>query len=100
MIVGRAETADLRAAFPQKSLRFLCIQATRDVSEIYDADRAGGQKPAFTEDLNAPVLIQGQAPTRRGHHQEKLFALWSQPEPLLQPLKPSSDRPHDFSVVS
>jgi hypothetical protein len=100
MILRTAETANLRAIFPQKSLQLLLIQAIRDVSKIYDADRAGGQKPAFTEDLNAPVLIQGQPFTRRRHHHEKLFGLWSQPEPLLQPLKPSSDRPHDFSGVS
>jgi hypothetical protein len=29
-----------------------------------------------------------------------LLGLWPQAEPLLQPLKPSRDRPHDFSVVS
>jgi hypothetical protein len=99
MIVGSAETADLCAAFPQKPLGFLCIQAARDVSKIYDAYRAGGQRPAFTQDLNAPVLIKGQPPIRRRHHHEKLFGLWPQPEPPLQLLKPSSDRPHDFFLL-
>jgi hypothetical protein len=100
MILSTAETASLRTIFPQKPLQLLRVQALRDVSKIYDADRTGGQIPAFTEDLNAPVLIQGQPSTGRGHDHEELFALWSQPKPLLQPLKPSSDRPHDFSVVS
>jgi hypothetical protein len=68
MILSTAETASLRTIFPQKPLQLLRIQATRDVSKIYDADRTGGQKPAFTEDLNASVLIQGQPPIRRGHH--------------------------------
>jgi hypothetical protein len=57
MILSTAETADLRAIFPQKPLQFLRIQAIRDLAEVHDAHRARGQKPAFTEDLNAPVLI-------------------------------------------
>ena len=57
MILGAPETAYLRAIFPQKRLQLLRIQATRDLAEVHDADRAGGQKPAFTEDLNASVLI-------------------------------------------
>jgi hypothetical protein len=57
VILSNAETANLRAIFPQKPLEVLRVQALRDGSQIYDADRAGGQKPAFTEDLNAPVLI-------------------------------------------
>jgi hypothetical protein len=56
-ILSTAETADLRAIFPQKPLQVLRIQAIRDLAEVHDADKARGQKPAFTEDLNAPVLI-------------------------------------------
>jgi len=99
MILSTAETASLRTIFPQKPLQLLRIQATRDVSKIYDAYRAGGQRPAFTQDLNAPVLIQGQPSTGRGHHHEKLFG-WPQPKLVLKPSKPSSDRPHDCSVIS
>jgi hypothetical protein len=99
MILGTAETADVRTIFPQKRLQLLRIQAVRDLAEVHDADRAIRQRPAFTEDLDAFVLIQGQPFTRRRHHHEKLFGLWSQPEPPLQLLKPSSDCPHDFSVV-
>jgi hypothetical protein len=43
---------------PQKRLRFLRIQATRDV-EVHDAHTPGGQKPGFPEDSEARVLIQG-----------------------------------------
>ena len=100
MILSSAETASLRTIFPEKPRQLLRVQALRDVSEIYNADRAGGQKPAFTKNLNTPVLIQGQPSTGRGHHHEELFGLWPQPEPPLQPLKPSSDCPHDFSVIS
>jgi hypothetical protein len=57
MILSTAETASLRTIFPQKPLQFLRVQALRDLSKIYDADRAGGQKPAFTKNLNAPVRI-------------------------------------------
>jgi len=57
MILSTAETADLRAIFPQKPLQLLRIQAIRDLAEVHHADRAGGQKRGFTEDLNAPVLI-------------------------------------------
>jgi len=52
-----AETASLRAVFPQKPFQFLGIQAIRNIAEVHEADRARGQKPAFTEDLDAPVLI-------------------------------------------
>jgi len=63
IIFTRPETADLDAVFPQKSLRFFRIQAIRDVAEIHNADRASGQKPALTEDVDARVLIEGQSPT-------------------------------------
>ena len=55
--------------FPQKPLQFLRIQTIRDLEEVHDTDTARGQKPAFTEDLDAPVLIQGQSPTRLAPHQ-------------------------------
>jgi len=57
MTLSPAETASLRAIFPQKPLQLLRIQAIRDLAEVHEADRARGQKPTFTEDLNAPVLI-------------------------------------------
>jgi hypothetical protein len=57
MIMSTAETASLRTIFPQKPLQLLRVQALRDLAEVYDTDRAGGQKPAFTKNLNAPVLI-------------------------------------------
>ena len=94
MILSTAETASLRTIFPQKPLQLLRVQALRDVSEIYDADGTRGQRPAFTQDLNAPVLIQGQPPIRRSDYHKKLFALWSQPEPLLQPVQSPGDRLH------
>jgi hypothetical protein len=75
-MLSTVETASLRAIFPQKCLQFLRVQALRDVSEIYDADRTRWQKPRFSEDLDALVLIQGQPPIRRGHHHEELFRLW------------------------
>jgi hypothetical protein len=57
MILSTAETADVRPIFPQKRLQLLRIQAIRDLAEVHDADRARGRKPAFTENLNAPVRI-------------------------------------------
>jgi hypothetical protein len=48
VILSPVETASHRTIFPQKPLQLLRVQALRDVSKIYDADRAGGQKPAFT----------------------------------------------------
>jgi hypothetical protein len=36
MILSTAETADLRAIFPQKQLQFLRIQAIRDLAEVHD----------------------------------------------------------------
>ena len=44
MILSPAETASLRAIFPQKPLQFLRIQAIRDLAEVHKADRAHGQK--------------------------------------------------------
>ena len=57
MILSTAETADVRPIFPQKPLQLLRIQAIRDPAEVHDADRTRGRKPAFTQDLNAPVRI-------------------------------------------
>jgi len=61
MILRTAETASLRAVFPKKPLQFLRIQAIRDLEEAHEAETwATRQKPAFMEDLDAPVLIEGQ----------------------------------------
>jgi len=57
MILSTAETPSLRAIFPQIPFQFLRIQAIRDLAKVHEADRTRAQKPAFTEDLNAPVLI-------------------------------------------
>ena len=54
--------------FPQKPHHFLGIQSARDLAKVHDANRPSRQKPAFTEDLHAAVLIEGQAPTCLGHH--------------------------------
>jgi hypothetical protein len=56
-MLSTAETASLRAIFPQKPLQLVRVQALRGLAEVYDTERAGGQKPVFTEDLDAPVLI-------------------------------------------
>src|SRR5207244_1139364 len=50
-ILSPAETASLRAIFPQIPLQLLGIQAIRGLAEVHKADRTRGQKPAFTEDL-------------------------------------------------
>jgi len=57
MILITAETASLSAIPPQKSFQFLRVQAVRNSAEIHHAETARWQKPAFVEDLNAPVLI-------------------------------------------
>jgi hypothetical protein len=57
LIVTRSETAPIRAVLSQKSLRFLRVQAIRDLAEVHDANRASGRKPAFTEYLDARFLI-------------------------------------------
>jgi hypothetical protein len=56
---------DLRALFTQKPLRFLPTQTHRDLAEVHEPT-AGGQKPAFTENLDARVLISA---ARVAHHQ-------------------------------
>jgi hypothetical protein len=57
MILSTAETADIRAIFPQKPLQFLRIQPIRDLAEVHETDRAGRQKSALTKNLSTPVLI-------------------------------------------
>jgi hypothetical protein len=58
--------------FPQKALQCLRIQTLWDLAEVHDSEtRASRQVPAFTEDLNAPVLIEGQFPPHTGHHQQR-----------------------------
>jgi hypothetical protein len=58
--------------FSQKLFQFPCIQAMRYCCQIYDTDRAArGQKPAFTENLSTPVLIEGQPFFRRSHDEQK-----------------------------
>ena len=47
--------ARLRAVLPQKPLRFPRVQTWRDIEEVHKADRAGGQKSSFTENLDAPL---------------------------------------------
>ena len=69
MTLSPAETASLRAVFPKKPLQFLRIQAIRDLAEVHKTNLARGQKPAFTEDVDAPVLIEGQSPTCTAEHQ-------------------------------
>ncbi len=51
------KTASLSAVSPQKLLQFIRVQAIRDPAKVHDAETAREQKPAFIEDLNAPVLI-------------------------------------------
>lgn len=68
MAAKLSTAADLRAVFPQKFICFPRIQANRDLAEVHEADRASGQKPAFTEDLDARVLIKGKPPTCPAHH--------------------------------
>jgi hypothetical protein len=69
MIWNTVETARLRALFPQKPLQFLRIQAVWDLEQVHDTDRRRGQKPTFTQDLDARVLVEGQSPTRFARHQ-------------------------------
>jgi hypothetical protein len=49
-------------------------------------------RPSFCDTLAKLLQPLTQSPV--------VLGLWPQAEPLLQPLKPSSDRPHDFSIVS
>ena len=63
-----AKTTDLRSILPQIPLRFLRIEAIWDLAEVHDGQgRARGQKPAFTEDLYAPVLIKGDSALSNTH---------------------------------
>src|SRR5260370_23991387 len=67
------ECADLRGMFAQVSLRFLRIQAIRDPCQVDDAQSASGPTPAFSEDLFARVVIQGQFLARVAIDQQKWF---------------------------
>ena len=58
MILNTVYAAGFRAVFSQKPFQFLCIKVMRYCRKVYDTDRAvRRQKPAFTENLNAPILI-------------------------------------------
>jgi hypothetical protein len=35
------------------------FQTIRDINEVHDPEAPGGQKPGFTQDLDAPVLVKG-----------------------------------------
>ena len=70
----------------------------RDCCQVYDADRAArGQKPAFTEDLSTPVLIEGEPFFRRGHNQQKEWFPAPGPECILKLSNPPGDCSHGLS---
>ena len=79
-------TADLRAPFPQKPVRFLRIHARRDAAEINDTDMASRQEPALTEDLDGRVLI---SPTRIAHHQKNTLPFVHDSKLILKPANSS-----------
>jgi hypothetical protein len=55
-IGGRAEP-QFGAVFPQVLLQCIRVQAHQDLAEVHYAERASGQKPAFTEDLHFPKAL-------------------------------------------
>src|SRR5258707_2329027 len=86
------QAAGLSAPFPEKSLRFLRIQAVRNITEVHHAKTVSGQKPAFAQNLDAGVLIEGQSASRHGHHPQLLFGAWPQPKSGFQMADPLTDR--------
>src|ERR1019366_968713 len=66
-------------------LRFLRIQVTWDIEETEDANTARGQKPSFTEDLNAPVPIEGWSTTGPAYREQNSRPPVRGPELILKP---------------
>jgi hypothetical protein len=64
-VIGTLREADLRSPFPQEPLRFLRIQAVRDLAKVDEAGRASGRTSGVPEDLQARVAIERQTPAGR-----------------------------------
>jgi hypothetical protein len=60
--------AQFRTAFPEESLRFLRVEAVRDTTEVHYTKALSGQKPAFSENPDASVIVDRQFASRYGHH--------------------------------
>src|SRR4051812_19558351 len=76
--------AQFRAVFPEKSLRFLRIQALGDVSKGHHSKPSSGQAAAFTKDSDAGVLIERKLASHYRHHPQLPFEPWAQAKASLK----------------
>jgi hypothetical protein len=92
----RVRMADVRGMFAQESLRFWRIETIRDVRQVHQADRAGGQKSAFSEDPFTCVVIQGQLLTGIAcdQHERCLFVCY--PELIFESAQSPADGLHRY----
>src|SRR5258708_6155798 len=88
------QAAGLSAPFPEKSLRFLRIQAVRNITEVHHAKTVSRQKPAFAQNPDAGILIESQLASHDGYHPQLLFGLRPDSQPGLKLAESLTDRLH------
>jgi hypothetical protein len=93
--LSTAETASLPAIFPQIPFQFLCVKARRELEKVDESDRAGGQKPAFIEDLSTPVVMGRRRPCV-AQYQKKTWPPAPHPKLILKLANPAVDGLHSL----
>ena len=58
------------------------------MTEVHHAKTLSRQKPAFAENPDAGVLIEGQLAPRHGSHPQLLFGPWPASQPGLKLAEP------------